>query len=310
MSIYSNFRKVKNFMFNPKIRFNYLSRMGVFKKIPDKKYLEIKYKLLMGEELNLSEPLTFNEKLQWLKLYDRNPQYSTMVDKYDAKKYVQNKIGEQYIIPSLGVWDNFEDINFDELPDKFVLKCTHNSGNVIICKDKRNLNLEKCKEILNKSLERDYYESGREWPYKNVKPRIIAEKYMENEDGEEISDYKIQCFSGKADHILVCVDRFTETGVKYHYFDQEWNYLPYCPYEGITKHNINVKRPEKLEEMLEIAEKLSAGLPQLRVDLYLVNEKVYFGEMTFFTNSGFDRTITKEADEILGRKLKLFSTYN
>lgn len=310
MSIHSHFRKIKNFIFDPKIRFSYLSRLGVFKKISDKKYLEMKYKRLMRKELNLSEPRTFNEKLQWLKIYDHNPQYSIMVDKYDAKKYVQERIGEQYIIPSYGVWDKFADIDFDKLPDRFVLKCTHNSGNVIICKDKSQLNLEKCQEILNKSLKRDYFESGREWPYKNVKPRIIAEKYMENVNGEEISDYKIQCFSGKADHILVCVDRFTETGVKYHYFDREWNYLPYCPYEGITKENINVKRPEKLEEMIKIAEKLSEGLPQLRVDLYLVNDQIYFGEMTFFTNSGFDRTITKEADMILGEKLKLFSTVN
>jgi len=273
--------------------------------LSDKTYIALRYKTMLGSWPDLKNPKTFNEKLQWIKLYDRRPEYTKMVDKYAVKEYIAEKIGEQYLIPTLGVWDKFEEIDFEKLPEQFVLKCTHNSGGLVICKDKSRLDIEAARRKINASLKENYFWHSREWPYKNVVPRIIAEAYMENPDGSEINDYKIQCFHGVVDNILVCVERYTKTGVKYHYFDREWNYLPYCPYPGITKDNVNVKRPGKLDEMLEIAEKLSEGIPQLRVDLYEIGGKIYFGELTFFSGSGFDRTITKEADRIMGEQLVL-----
>lgn len=301
-------KNIKHFVTNPVARFHILNGRGFYKHLSDEKFIRKAYKVRMGKELSLENPTTYNEKLQWLKLNDRNPLYTQMVDKYEVKKIVASAIGEEYIIPTLGVWDKFEDIDFDKLPKQFVLKCTHNSGGLVICKDKSNLNLEKAKQKINRSLAFDYYYNSREWPYKNVQPRIIAEQYMENADGSAIDDYKIQCFDGNVDNIMVCVGRFEKSGVHYHYFDKEWNYLPYCPYEGINGENVNIAPPEKLNEMLEIAEKLSKGIPQLRVDLYEIKGQVYFGELTFFTSSGFDTTITEEADQILGSKLVLRNT--
>ena len=280
-----------------------LKKMSHF--IPDKLYVSVRYKMRLGYWPNLKNPQTFNEKMQWIKLYDRNPEYTVMVDKYAVKEYIAEKIGEDYLIPTLGVWDYFEDIDFDRLPDKFVLKCTHNSGGLVLCQDKSELDMEAARKKINASLKENYFWHSREWPYKNVRPRIIAEKYMENTDGTAINDYKIQCFGGEPDNILVCVDRYSDSGVKYHYFDKEWKYLPYCPYEGISEDQINIGCPERLSEMLEIAKKLSEGIPQLRVDLYEIGGKVYFGELTFFSSSGFDTDITKEADLLMGKKLML-----
>ena len=299
------FKNIKQFVVNPVARFHILNGRGFYKHLSDEKFIKKAYKVRMGKELSLENPLTYNEKLQWLKLNDRNPIYTQMVDKYEVKKFVASEIGEKYVIPTLGVWDKFEEIEFDKLPNQFVLKCTHNSGGLVICKDKSKLNLEKAKKTISRSLAFDYYYNSREWPYKNVKPRIIAEQYMENADGSAIDDYKIQCFDGVVDNIMVCVGRFEKSGVRYHYFDKEWNYLPYCPYEGVSSENISIAPPDHLKEMLEIAEKLSKGIPQLRVDLYEIKGQVYFGELTFFTSSGFDTTITEEADKILGKKLVL-----
>ena len=273
--------------------------------LKDEVFLKYMYKSVFGKDLNLSNPQTFNEKLQWLKLYDRSPEYTKMVDKYEAKKYVADIIGNEYIIPTLGIYEKWEEIDFDKLPKKFVLKCTHDSGSTVICKDKESFDINLAKNKINKCLRKNFYYESREWPYKNIKPRIIIEKYMADKSMEDLNDYKIQCLDGKVDNIMVCVDRYKSTGVKYHYFDQNWNYLRYCVYRGIDAKNVNVQKPKQLEEMLEIAEKLSKNLPQLRVDLYIINEKIYFGELTFFTNSGFDTTITQEADEILGSRLVL-----
>lgn len=301
-------KNIKHFVTNPVARFHILNGRGFYKHLSDEKFIRKAYKVRMGKELSLENPTTYNEKLQWLKLNDRNPVYTQMVDKYEVKELVASVIGEEYIIPTLGIWERFEEIDFDKLPNQFVLKCTHNSGGLVICKDKSSLNIEKAKKKITRSLAFDYYYNSREWPYKNVKPRIIAEKYMENADGSAINDYKILCFDGNVDNIMVCVGRFEKSGVRYHYFDKEWNYLPYCPYEGINGENVNIAPPEKLNEMLEIAEKLSKGIPQLRVDLYEIKGQVYFGELTFFTSSGFDTTITEEADQILGSKLVLRNT--
>ena len=297
-------KKIKKYILNPKL---ILKRLDNYRLITlkDEDYINMCYETTFDKKLNLEDPQTFNEKLQWLKLYDRNPEYTKMVDKYEVKKYVAEKIGEEYIIPTIGIYDSFEEINFKELPDQFVIKCTHDSGGIVICKDKSNFSIEEARKKINKCMKNNYYRSWREWPYKNVKPRIIIESFMDDGVNSQLVDYKLQCFWGKVDNILVCVDRDKETGVKYHYFDTNWKYLKYCPYPGINEKNINISKPKQLDKMIKIAERLSAGIPEVRIDLYIIHGKIYFGEYTFFTNGGFDTTITSDADIILGEKLKL-----
>lgn len=298
-----------------KYRFKVNIACGVYNRLSDEEFLQRRYKMIFNKELNLKAPETFNEKLQWLKLYDRKPIYTEMVDKYYAKKYVTSIAGEEYIIPTLGIWDSFDEIDFKNLPNQFVLKCTHDSGGIVICKDKKSLDIRKTKKKINQSLRRNYYYLGREWPYKNVKPRIIAEKYLEdtsenlegNYKKQEVllKDYKLQCFNGSFDHIFVAEGRFSRRGTRYHYFDRDWNYLSYCPYEDVLVEDLQNLKPKCYDEMIHLAETLSRGLPELRVDLYEVSGKVYFGEMTFYSQSGFDTDITEEADLILGKKLIL-----
>lgn len=281
----------------------YLSNKSFFKWISDKVYLKIKFKLIMGKSLNFEKVQTFNEKLQWLKLNDRKEIYTTMVDKYETKKYVSDIIGEKYIVPLLEVYDKFEEIDFEKLPNKFVLKPTHTSGNVFICKDKSKVDYKKLKKQVNKWLKRKYYYCHREWPYKNVKPRIIAEKYIEDAGGQDLMDYKLFCFNGNAKIILVCSNRkgsFKNTN----FYDTNWNLLPFTR-ANHENNFMGIKRPEQLEEMLEIAEKLSKEIPFVRVDLYETNGNVYFGEMTFFPSAGFEGFKPKEYDKILGDMLQL-----
>lgn len=254
--------------------------------IPDRVYIQWRYFRAFGQLANLKNPKTFNEKLQWLKLYDRKPKYTAMVDKYEAKKYVAKCIGEEYIIPTLGVWDSFDDIDFDSLPNQFVLKCTHDSGGLVIVTDKSKLDIPKAKEKIERSLRRNYFYSGREWPYKNVKPRIIAEKYMEDESDSELRDYKFYCFDGYAHCLLVSTNRNNGKELCFDYFDREFVHLPlvnhWHPNSQIEPH-----RPTHFKTMVELAERLSNGLPHARIDFYEVNGKIYFGEITFYDMSGF-----------------------
>ena len=196
--------------------------------VPDKMYLKMKFRLKMNKKLDLNQPKTFNEKLQWLKLNDRKDIYTIMVDKYEVKKYVANIIGEEHIIPTIGIYDKFDNIDFDKLPNQFVIKCTHDSGGLVIVKDKSKINIDKIRKKINKHLKRDYYFLGREWPYKNVQPRIIVEKYMSN-NGKELEDYKIHNFNGNPKLILVCKDRYTNVGLTEDFFDE--NGLPRDPAE-------------------------------------------------------------------------------
>lgn len=254
--------------------------------MPDEKYLRLRYRALMGKNLNLKNPKTYNEKLQWLKLYDRKPIYTSMVDKYEVKEYVANIIGSEYIIPTYGVWDRFEDIDFDILPNQFVLKCTHDSGGIVICHDKSTLDMKKTNKILSKSLSRNYYYLGREWPYKNVKPRIIAEQYMEDKDTLELRDYKFFTFNGVARALFVASDRQNpETDTKFDFFDMDFNHLDFT--NGHPNAENSIQKPGSFEEMRMLAERLSKGIPHVRVDFYEVNGKVYFGELTFSHWSGF-----------------------
>lgn len=277
--------------------------------ISDRLYLKIKFRYEMGYKLDLKNPKTFNEKLQWLKLHNRNPLYTKMVDKYEVREYIKEKIGEEYLIPLIGVYDNFEDIDFDKLPNQFVIKCNHDSGGLIICKDKTKLNISDAKKKINNSLKTNYFYSGREWPYKNVKPKIIIEKYMEDKVDNELRDYKFYSFNGKTEYVMVCFDRFNG-GTKFIYFDEKWNVKKNFSKDGIKYgEKIKIRKPKNLDKMFEFASKLSTGIPFVRVDFYEVNGKLYFGELTFFPSSGFDCTRTKEVSSYLDKMLDLGDVY-
>lgn len=274
------------------------------KYIPDKIFLKYLYYKRMDKKIDLTCPQTFNEKLQWLKLYDRSPEYTKMVDKHEAKKYVADVIGEEYIIPTLGVWNKFEDIDFNQLPNQFVLKCTHDSGGLVICKDKANLNIKEAKKKINKSLKRNYYYSGREWPYKNVKPRIIAEKYMATAEQKELIDYKFFCFNGKPNFLYISEGLSNHATARMsfanmNYEKTEFYRRDYKPFELLPQKPINFNK------MKEFAENLSKDIPFLRVDFYEIEGKIYFGELTFFPCSGYIPFEPEEWDKKLGDMLEL-----
>lgn len=292
--------RIKKFLTNPVVRFGYFSRMGLYNKMNDEKYLKKKYKLIFHKELDLENPKTFNEKLQWLKLHDRKPQYSMMVDKYEAKKYVASIIGEEHIIPTLGVWERFEDIDFSKLPDQFVMKTTHDSGSIVICKDKSSFNIKEAKKKINKSLRRNYYLEHREWPYKNVKPRIIAETYMADVTGI-LSDYKFFCFNGIPKIMYISKDNSDNPGTDF--FDMDFNHLNLKMRDNNS--NILPDKPLSFLEMKKYAELLSKGIPHLRVDFYLINNSVYFGELTFYHMAGFQKVTPESWNEKLGDWINL-----
>lgn len=284
-----------------------LDRRGLLNCLSDKAYLSLRYRLVFNKKLNLKEPLTYNEKLQWLKLYDRKLIYTRLVDKNEVKKYVADIIGEEYIIPTLGVWDSFEQIDFDVLPDQFVLKCTHDSGGLVICKDKVLLDKTAAKEKISKCLKRNYYWHGREWPYKNVRPRIIAEKYMQDAKEREedaLTDYKFFCFDGEPKAMFIATDRAKEdTETKFDFFDMVFNHLPFT--NGHPNSDKTIQKPEQFELMIELAKKLSEGFPQVRVDFYEAEGKIYFGEITFSHWSGMVPFEPDEWDYIFGSWIKL-----
>lgn len=262
------------------------------------------YQARMDKKLDLNNPTTFNEKLQWLKLYDRNPLYPTLVDKYEVREYVKNKIGNQYLVPLLGVWDNFQDIDFSKFPNQFVLKTTHDSGGVVICSDKNKIDKIEVKKKINNSLRRNYYYGKREWPYKNVNPLIISEEYLNDEKSDELKDYKFFCFNGEVKVILVVEGIGSTKNPKRNFYDEEWNLLPFNE-EGASNITKKVDKPKNYSEMIEIAEKLSQDISFVRVDLYEVNDKIYFGELTFTPQAGFNKFDPDEYDSILGSWLNL-----
>lgn len=299
--------KILKYFLDSGYRFLVNADMGAYHSMDDETFLKKKFKLTIGHDLNLNNPTTYNEKLQWLKLYDRNPLYTTMVDKYAVKKYVADIIGEQYIIPTLGVWDRFEDIDFSVLPDKFVLKCTHDSGGLVICHDKSRLDINAASRKIKRCLKNNYFWLGREWPYKNVKPRIIAEQLLEeNEDSAvsaeiRINDYKIYAFNGTVKIMMINQDRGINT--KADYFDEHFNYLDFT--WGYSHSENKPQKPLNFELMLDLASRLSQGIPEIRVDFYEVAGKVYFGELTFYDGSGFDKIEPFEWDQKLGSYIEL-----
>lgn len=279
-------QSIKKMILDKRYRIRVFDYFGFYKKLSDEKYLKKMFYSHMGKELNLDDPKSYSEKLQWLKLYDRNPLYTKLVDKCEVKKYVADLIGEEYIIPTLGVWDKFTDIDFSMLPNQFVLKCTHDSGGVYICKDKSRFDHEEAKKVIEKSLANNFYLQGREWAYKNVRPRIIAEQYMEDDSTKELRDYKFFCFDGEPKALFIATERMeSRTETKFDFFDMEYNHLPFT--NGHPNAEILPLKPSQFEKMKELACKLSEGIPHVRVDFYEVNGKVYFGELTFFHWSGF-----------------------
>jgi len=254
--------------------------------LPDRLYLKLRYRVTFRRALNLKNPETYNEKLQWMKLYDRNPHYNQLVDKYAVRSFVAECIGEEYLIPCLGVWDRYEDIDFNILPEQFVLKCTHDSGSVIICRDKSQLNHVALKKHFTAAVKDNQYYGGREWAYKDVKGRIIAEAFMIDDSGIGLKDYKFFCFDGKVRSLFIATDRgVKDQDVKFDFFDEHFNHLPFK--HGHENAAVSPSKPEGFDEMKELACRLSKGLRHVRVDLYNINGKIYFGEMTFYHHCGF-----------------------
>ncbi|MBE0601314.1 MAG: glycosyl transferase [Firmicutes bacterium] len=277
-------------------------RLGLLHHMPDEAYLQKIYRVQTGKTLHLHPPKTFNEKLQWLKLYDRNPDYTKMADKIEVKRYIAQTLGEDYVIPTLGVWDDPDDIDFADLPDRFVLKCSHDSGSVIICKDKAALDTASVRTMLKEYLTRDFYHYTKEWPYKNIPRKVFAEQYMVDESGTELKDYKILCFNGEPKLIELDFNRFS--GHKRNIYDLQWNLVPMV-IEYPTDDKLKLPKPPKLDEMLAFARTLSRNIPHVRVDFYSINGNVYFGELTFFHGSGYYRFIPEAWDGILGEWITL-----
>lgn len=276
--------------------FDFLNHRNMLRWMPDKEFLELAYRLKMRRKLDLDTPKTYTEKLQWLKLYDRKPEYTMMVDKYEVKKYVSNIIGKEYVIPTFDVWNKFEEIRFDELPEQFVLKCTHDSGGLVICKDKTKLDMGEAYKKISSSLKRNYYLTWREWPYKDVIPRIIAEPYLVDESGVELKDYKFFCFNGKVKCLFIGSNRGVDT--RFDFYDENFNHLPIL--NGHANADNIFTKPIGFAKMKHLAEELSKDLVQGRIDFYNINGKVYFGEITFFHWSGLVRFEPEEWDYKFG----------
>lgn len=271
--------------------------------MPDKMYLQHLFAERMGYQMDFNNPKTFNEKLQWLKLHDRKPIYTVMVDKVAVKDYVRAKIGDKYIIPTLGVYSSFSDIDFTKLPNRFVLKCSHDSGSIVICKDKNSFDYEEARRILENGLKRNWYLLGREWPYKNVPPRIIAEQYLEDTSLEGLLDYKLMSFNGKVKFVFVCTRRNTPEGLHVTFYDLEWNILPFT--RTYPREEVPCRKPESLGLMIQLAEQISKDVPFSRIDFYEINSKPYFGEITFYPGCGFEKFEPDSFDTNIGEMLNL-----
>ena len=299
-----NIEKICNYITNPIHLLIVLDNYRIIR-LTDKTKIKLTYRRSFKKKLNLDDPKTYNEKLQWLKLYNRNPLYTDLVDKYEMKKYITNIIGEEYIIPTIGIYNKFSEIDFSELPKKFVIKCTHDSGGLVICYDKNTFDIKDARKKINRALKQNYYVKFREWPYKNVKPRIIIEKYMEDNEDLELRDYKFYCFDGYVKAIMVATNRQNKTEeLCFDYFDSEYKHL------NLTNHwhpNAKIKphKPKQFEKMLELARKLSKGFPHIRIDFYEVNNHIYIGELTFFDMGGLLKIHPDDWETEWGNLIKL-----
>jgi len=277
-------------------------------KLSDQEYLDIRYaKVFDGKAIDWDNPRTFNEKMQWLKLYDRNPRYTDLVDKYEFKKHIESVLGEEYVIKTLGVWDSVDKIEWDILPNQFVLKCTHDSGSVVICRDKSSFDIEDAINKLKRAYDRDFYMVGREWPYKDVKRRIIAEQYMQDAERRELRDYKFYCFGGVPKFLYISEGLENHKTARISYIDIDDGKWEFAPFRRTDYHEFEELPPipDTYQEMCRIAQVLSKGYPFVRVDLYEVNGKVYPSELTFTPGAGFTEYEPEEWNYKLGDMLKL-----
>lgn len=281
----------------------YFIDIGMLKWIDDEKYIKHLYKKAFNKELDLENPTTYNEKLQWLKLNDRKDEYVKMVDKYEAKEYISKIIGKEYIVPTIGVWDKFSEIDFEKLPNQFVLKCTHDSGGILICKDKNKINYKKEKLRFDLIMKRNFYYRSREWVYKDIKPRIIAEPYLEDKKYGELRDYKFFVFSGKVKSIFIATNRQGEGETCFDFYNTKFEHLDIK--NGHPNAKITPEKPMNFEKMIELAEKIGKNIPHIRIDFYEVNGKVYFGESTFFHWSGLVKFEPESWDKTFGEWIEL-----
>lgn len=297
--------KIKRAINSPeKIPLNIIYRLPFFHIMNDENYIKLLYKITYNKKTDLSNPKTFNEKINWLKLNDRKEIYTTMVDKNLAKDYVANIIGREYIIPTIGVYNSFDEIDFNELPNQFVIKCNHDSGNVFICKDKERFDFKTARKRISNSLKKDFYYINREWPYKNIKRKIIIEKYMKDNDSDDLTDYKFYCFNGKPKYLYISNGLSDHTRTRLDFLDINFNRAPFGRKD--YKHFEKIPpQPKKYKEMIKLAEILSDNIPFLRVDFYEINNKIYFGELTFSPCGGFMKFYPKEWDKKLGDMIDL-----
>lgn len=296
--------QIRKFIQDENYRKLYLINLGWYNSLSDKEFLLRVYPLIMDKPFNLENPHTFNEKLQWLKLYDHRPEYTMMVDKYKVRQYIADNFGREYLIPLLGVWDSPDEIDFSMLPEQFVLKCNHNSGlGMYICKDKSKLNINKVRKELKKGLKENYYLKCREWPYKEVERKIICEQYMTDQNCNDIIDYKIHNFNGKPQFVLVCSKRFSKEGLHEDFYTPDWSRM------NVKRHNIpttlGIAKPHNLDMMLEMSQRISHNYPFIRTDFYEINGKLYFGEITLYPASGWSKFDPEEYDMIFGNMLTL-----
>lgn len=272
----------------------------------DEQYLKMKWRLVMDRPLDLKDPKTMNEKLQWLKIHNRYPQMTDIVDKIKVKDIVASKIGHEYIIPTLKVWSSPEDINtkeIDSLPDKFVIKTNHSGGNtgVVLCRNKATLSTEEVRAKMEASMREDIYRNQREWPYKNVRKQVFAEAYL----GDDIVDYKFYCFNGEVDSVMLCLDRQGSEATKFYFFDKDWKLRRYNKSGKDAPENFSLPKPKNMDKMFELASELSKGFPFVRVDLYNIDGKIFFGELTFYPGAGMDPNRLPETDLYFGEKIDL-----
>ena len=296
----------KDYLFHPRELAYALAARGL---IPcgDERYIRHIYRRSFGRDPDLTDPHTYNEKLQWLKLHDRDPAYRRIVDKAEAKRIIAETFGSEYVVPTLGVYERFDDIPFSRLPDRFVIKCTHDSQSTVICRDRAAFDLAAARRRITRCLRRNYYYRGREWPYRDVRPRIMVEALLDDGHPGGLVDYKFSCFNGQCRMIFTCTDRESEGGIRVTFFDRDWNRMPFRKrFEPST----DVRRPAGFVKMRDMAEQLAAGLPFLRVDFYEADGQVYFGEMTFYPANGLEPFIPEEWDGILGSWIDLKLAYD
>lgn len=293
----------KTYLRNGEGLYMLLAKLGMKRSDPDTVFFRHVYKANFGKALDLEHPLTFNEKLQWLKLHDRNPLYTSLVDKYEVKEYVARIIGNEFVIPTLGVWNRAEEIDWNALPNQFVLKCTHDSASVLVCRDKNSFDFRTASKKLCRALRKNYFFRTREWPYKNVPPRILAEKYLQDDTGD-LADYKIHNFNGTPRFVLVCRNRFSPSGMTQDFFSPTWEHLP-VQRRYHKNSTTPIERPPEMETMLELSKQLARDIPFVRTDFYVVDHQVFFGEMTFYPQSGFSPFFPEEWDLTFGSWLAL-----